>query len=84
MSKITIPMVCVYGLHLSSLFLLICCLPNYKIVLTVLIIIMYSKKKKNEIRFFFVIFEYPVFLILGVQIDARQGRVQSCGSHILN
>ena len=57
MEKITISMFCEYGLRLASLFLLIFCLLNYKIVFDVLIIIMYSKKKD----FFFLIFEYPVF-----------------------
>ena len=49
--------------HLASLFLLRFCLRNYKIVFDVLIIFF----------FLFLISEYPVFLMLSVQIDARQG-----------
>ena len=74
MEKIAIPLFfCEYGLHLASLFLLIFCLPNYKIVFDFLVL-MYSKIKNDFIRFFFLIFEYPVFSALNIQIDARQGR----------
>ena len=44
-----------YGFHLASLFLLIFCLLNYKIVFVFLIII-YLKKKKLFYSFFFFFF----------------------------
>ena len=47
MEKFSIqPLVCECGLHLATLFLLIFCLPNYKIV-SVVLIIMYLKKKND-------------------------------------
>ena len=53
MEKITTPiMVCKYGLHLASLFLLIFCLLNYKLVFDVLMIIICIKKKMNLFFFF--------------------------------